>query len=303
MVFSGLYPAEGELFEHLREALAKLALNDAAIQYEPESSAALGHGFRCKFLGMLHMEVVQQRLEIEMDINLIVTAPTVVYEVHLKSGQLMKIENPNCLPNPTRIDYIAEPYVKGQVFVPKNYVGAVMQLLLQKRGEQKSIEYLEGQRALLAYELPLSEIIVDFHDSLKSITRGYGSFDYEPLGFRRGNLVKLDMLLNGSLVDALSLIVPKEQAASRGRELALRLKEQIPRQMFEVAIQASIGARIVARETISAIRKNVTAKCYGGDVSRKRKLLEKQKEGKKRMKQIGTIEVPQEAFMAILKTK
>ncbi len=303
MVFSGLYPAEGELFEHLREALAKLALNDSALQYEPESSAALGHGFRCKFLGMLHMEVVQQRLEMEMDINLIVTAPTVVYEAHLKSGKLMYIENPNCLPDPVRIDFIAEPYVKGQVFVPKDYVGATMQLLLKKRGEQQSIEYMEGQRAMLTYELPLSEIIVDFHDRLKSITRGYGSFDYEPLGFRRGNLVRLDMLLNGSPVDALSLIVPKGQAASRGRELALRLKEQIPRQMFEVAIQASIGARIVARETISAIRKNVTAKCYGGDVSRKRKLLEKQKEGKKRMKQIGTIEVPQEAFMAILKTK
>ena len=302
MVFSGLYPAEGELFEHLREALGKLALNDAALEYEPETSTALGYGFRCKFLGMLHLEIIQQRLEREMGIHLIATAPTVVYQAHLKSGEVVRVENPNHLPETTRLEHIAEPYVRGQVFVPKDYVGRVMQLLLEKRGQQQSMEYLERGRAVLTYDLPLNEVIVDFHDRLKSATRGYGSFDYEQLGFRQSELVKLDLLLNGSAVDALSLIVPKSQATTRGRELALRLKQHIPRQMFEVAIQAAVGSRIVARESIRAVRKNVTAKCYGGDISRKRKLLEKQKEGKRRMKQIGSVEVPQDAFMTILKT-
>ncbi|MBI3993952.1 MAG: elongation factor 4, partial [Candidatus Lambdaproteobacteria bacterium] len=288
MVFSGLYPADGQEFDDLKAALEKLALNDAALSYEPESSAALGFGFRCKFLGQLHMEIVQERLEREMGISLITTAPTVVYEVHLVNGDVVRVENPNLLPPPTRIDYIAEPYIKGHIIVPVEYVGNIMKLAQERRGEQKGMHYLDEKRVMLDYEFPMNEVILDFHDKLKSGTKGYGSFDYEPIGFRRGDMVKLEILLNGEPVDALSLIVPREKSPYRGRELVSRLRKHIPRQMFEVAIQAAIGSKIIARETVSAMRKNVTAKCYGGDVTRKRKLLEKQKEGKKRMKQVGT---------------
>jgi len=301
MVFSGLYPADGEEFEHLKIALQKLALNDASLDFEPESSAALGYGFRCKFLGLLHMEIVQERLEREMGIHLITTAPTVVYEVHQRNGQMTLVDNPNNLPDPGRIDHIAEPYIKAHIIVPTEYIGAIMQITQDRRGVQCGMNYLDERRVMLDYEIPLNEVIVDFHDKLKSSTKGYGSMDYEHIGFRRGDLVKLDILLNGETVDALSMIVPREKAFQRGRDLASKLRKHIPRQMFEVAIQAAIGAKIVARETVSAMRKNVTAKCYGGDITRKRKLLEKQKEGKKRMKQVGTVEVPQEAFMAVLK--
>ena len=301
MVFSGLYPANGEEFEHLKDALGKLALNDAALQFEPETSTALGYGFRCKFLGLLHMEIVQERLEREMGISLITTAPTVIYEVHLKSGEVIQVDNPNKLPDPTRIDHIAEPYIKGTVLVPEEYIGNIMQIAQDRRGVQIGMKYPGGRRVQLEYEFPLNEIIVDFYDKLKSSTKGYGSFDYEAIGFRPGDMAKLELLLNGEPVDALSMIVPRDKAALRGRELVTKLRKHIPRQMFEVAIQAAIGNKVVARETISALRKNVTAKCYGGDITRKRKLLEKQKEGKKRMKQVGSVEVPQEAFMAVLR--
>lgn len=301
MVFSGLYPADGEEFEHLKIALEKLALSDAALEFEPESSAALGFGFRCKFLGLLHMEIVQERLEREMDISLITTAPTVVYEVHLNSGEVLMVENPNNLPDQMLVDYTAEPYILGHVIIPTEYIGNIMQIAQDRRGVQMGMKYLDDKRVMIDYEFPLNEVIVDFYDRLKSSTKGYGSFDYEPIGFRRGDLVKLDILLNGEPVDALSMIVPKDKAFYRGRDLASKLRKNIPRQLFEVVIQAAIGSKVVSRETISAMRKNVTAKCYGGDISRKRKLLEKQKEGKKRMKQVGTVEVPQEAFMAVLK--
>jgi GTP-binding protein LepA len=301
MVFSGLYPANGEEFEHLKDALGKLALNDAALDFEPESSSALGYGFRCKFLGLLHMEIVQERLEREMGIDLITTAPTVVYEVHLKNGEVLRVDNPNRLPDPTRIDHVAEPYVKGMILLPQEYVGNLMQIAQERRGVQVGMHYPGGRRVMLEYEFPLNEIIVDFYDKLKSATKGYGSFDYEAIGFRPGDMVKLDVLLNGEPVDALSMIVPRDKAPQRGRDLVARLRKHIPRQLFEVAIQAAIGNKVVARETISALRKNVTAKCYGGDITRKRKLLEKQKEGKKRMKQVGSVEVPQEAFMAVLR--
>ena len=301
MVFSGLYPANGEEFEHLKDALEKLALNDAALEFEPETSMALGYGFRCKFLGLLHMEIVQERLEREMGIDLITTAPTVVFEVHMNTGEVLLVDNPNNLPDPTKVDHIAEPYIKGQVICPSEYVGAIMAIAKQRRGEHKGMNYIDERRVMLDYEFPLNEIIVDFYDKLKTATRGYGSFDYEHIGFRPGNLVKLDVLLNGEPVDALSIIVPRDKAPIRGRELVNKLRKHIPRQLFEVAIQAAIGSKIVARETVTALRKNVTAKCYGGDISRKRKLLEKQKAGKKRMKQVGTVEVPQEAFMSGLK--
>jgi GTP-binding protein LepA len=301
MVFSGLYPANGEEFEHLKDALGKLALNDAALQFEPETSTALGYGFRCKFLGLLHMEIVQERLEREMGIDLITTAPTVVYEVHMKNGDVISVDNPNKLPDPTRVEHIAEPYIKGTVLVPEEYIGNIMQIAQERRGVQVGMKYPGGRRVQLEYEFPLNEIIVDFYDKLKSSTKGYGSFDYDAIGFRAGDMVKLDVLLNGEPVDALSMIVPRDKAALRGRELVSKLRKHIPRQMFEVAIQAAIGSKIVARETVSALRKNVTAKCYGGDITRKRKLLEKQKEGKKRMKQVGSVEVPQEAFMAVLR--
>jgi len=301
MVFSGLYPAEGEQFETLKDALEKLALNDTALSFEQETSAALGFGFRCGFLGSLHLEIVQERLEREYGIGLVTTAPTVVYEAHLNTGEVLRVENPNLLPDPTRIDHIAEPYVKGHIIVPAEYVGSIMRIALERRGKQTGMNYLDDRRVMLDYEFPLNEIVLDFYDSLKTVTRGYGSFDYDPIGYRKGDLVKLDVLLNGEPVDALSLIVPRDKAQLRGRVIVQRLRKNIPRQLFEVAIQAAIGSKIVARETISALRKNVTAKCYGGDISRKRKLLEKQKEGKKRMKQIGTVEIPQEAFMAVVK--
>ena len=301
MVFSGLYPANGEEFEHLKDALEKLALNDAALEFEPETSMALGYGFRCKFLGLLHMEIVQERLEREMGIDLITTAPTVVFEVHMNTGEVRLVDNPNNLPDPAKVDYIAEPYIKGQVICPTEYVGAIMAIAKQRRGEPKGMNYIDERRVMLDYEFPLNEIIVDFYDKLKTATRGYGSFDYEHIGFRPGKLVKLDVLLNGEPVDALSIIVPRDKAPIRGRELVNKLRKHLPRQLFEVAIQAAIGSKIVARETVTALRKNVTAKCYGGDISRKRKLLEKQKAGKKRMKQVGTVEVPQEAFMSVLK--
>ncbi|MBI4083513.1 MAG: elongation factor 4 [Candidatus Lambdaproteobacteria bacterium] len=301
MVFAGIYPAEGQEFEDLKIALEKLALNDAALSFEPETSAALGFGFRCRFLGLLHLEIVQERLERELGISLITTAPTVVYEVHLRNGEVTYIENPNDLPEPTRIDYIAEPYIKGKVLTPAEFVGNIMKISQDRRGAQVGMSYLDSNRVMIDYEFPLNEIIVDFYDKLKSGTKGYGSFDYEPIGFRRGDLAKLEILVNGEPVDALSLIVPREKAAARGREVVTKLRKHIPRQLFAVALQAAIGSKIIARETISPMRKDVTAKCYGGDITRKRKLLEKQKEGKKRMKQIGTVEVPQEAFMAVVR--
>ena len=301
MVFSGIFPVEGEQYEELKEALRKLALNDASLSYELETSVALGFGFRCGFLGLLHMEITQERLEREFDLQLITTAPSVVYQVHLKKGGSIRIDNPSQLPSPMEIDYIEEPYIRGRVLTPQEYVGGIMKLSQERRGVQTNMEYPSQNRVMLEYELPLNEIVLDFYDQLKSVSRGYASFDYELIDYRRGRLVKLDIMLNGEMVDALSLIIPSDQAPFRGRELAKKIKEFIPKQMYEVAIQAAIGAKIIARETQGAMRKDVTAKCYGGDISRKRKLLEKQKAGKKRMKLIGSVEVPQEAFMAVLK--
>ncbi|MBC8220668.1 MAG: elongation factor 4 [Proteobacteria bacterium] len=301
MVFSGIFPVEGEQYEELKEALRKLALNDSSLSYELETSVALGFGFRCGFLGLLHMEITQERLEREFDLQLITTAPSVVYQVHLKKGGSIRIDNPSQLPSPMEIDYIEEPYIRGRVLTPQEYVGGIMKLSQERRGVQTNMEYPSQNRVMLEYELPLNEIVLDFYDQLKSVSRGYASFDYELIDYRRGRLVKLDIMLNGEMVDALSLIIPSDQAPFRGRELAKKIKEFIPKQMYEVAIQAAIGAKIIARETQGAMRKDVTAKCYGGDISRKRKLLEKQKAGKKRMKLIGSVEVPQEAFMAVLK--
>ncbi|MGB5792822.1 translation elongation factor 4 [Poseidonibacter sp.] len=299
-VFAGLYPIETDKFEDLREALTKLQLNDSSISFEPESSAALGSGFRTGFLGMLHMEVIKERLEREFDLDLIATAPTVVYEVLKNDGEKISIQNPSELPEPNYIDTIFEPYVKATILVPDEFLGNVIKLLNDKRGVQIKMDYI-GKRVLLEYDIPMNEIVMDFYDKLKSTTKGYASFDYEPVGFRPGILQKLDIKVAGDVVDALSIIVPENKALSKGREFIKALKELIPRQLFEVAIQASIGSNIIARETVKSTGKNVTAKCYGGDITRKRKLLEKQKAGKKRMKAIGKVNVPQEAFMAVLK--
>lgn len=298
-VFAGLYPVESNQFEALRDALEKLQLNDASLQFEPENSTALGFGFRCGFLGLLHMEIVQERLEREYDMDLITTAPTVVYELLLKTGEVTQIENPSRLPEPSRIDEIREPIITVNLLMPQDYVGPVMTLCNGKRGVQRNMQYM-GRQVMLSYEMPLNEVVLDFFDKLKSVSRGYASMDYEFLEFRAADLVKLDIMVNGDRVDALSLIVHRANSLYRGRQLCSKMRELIPRQMFDVAVQASIGANIIARETVKAMRKNVLAKCYGGDITRKKKLLEKQKEGKKRMKQVGNVEIPQEAFLAIL---
>jgi GTP-binding protein LepA len=300
MVFSGLFPIEDTEYENLRDALEKLRLNDPAFTFEPETSLALGYGFRCGFLGMLHMEIVQERLEREFDLSLIVTAPSVQYRVLTTAGELLEIDNPSKLPTPDRIEEMEEPYVTSSVYCPTEYMTAIYNLAQEKRGEHKSLEYL-GKRVHIRFDFPLSEIVVDFYDKLKSISRGYASFDYELSDFRTSDLVKLDILLNGDPVDALSVIVHRDKAYERGKVLVEKLRGVIPRQMYEVAIQAAIGSRVIARETVKAMGKNVTAKCYGGDITRKRKLLEKQKEGKKRMKRVGKVEIPQEAFLAVLK--
>ena len=301
MVFCGVYPVDADQYNDLKEALEKLRLNDAAISWEPETSNALGFGFRCGFLGLLHMDVVQERLEREYNLNLITTAPSVVYKVTRTDGEVLMVDNPAKLPEQTKIATIEEPYIKLSVHMPSEYVGAVMALCNDRRGMQIKLDYLTKDRVTLVYDLPLNEMVFDFYDKLKSATKGYASMDYELTDYKESDLVKLDVLINGDAVDALSLIIHRAKAAIRGRELAKKMKELIERQMYEVTIQAAIGSKIVARETLSALRKNVTAKCYGGDISRKRKLLEKQKEGKKRMKQVGSVEIPQEAFLAVLK--
>ena len=301
MVYCGLYPVDSADYDNLKDALEKLQLNDAALIFEPETSIALGFGYRCGFLGLLHMDVIQERLEREYGMKLITTAPSVIYHVHKTNGTMLKVDNPSKLPPPTEIDFIEEPFVKATVIVPKDYVGSVMEVSQEKRGTFESMDYLDTNRVMIIYHIPLSEIIYDYFDRLKSTTRGYASLDYELADYRQSRLVKLDILLNGDPVDALSTIVHADRAATRGRQLAQKLKEIIPQQMFEIPIQAAVGNKIIARENVRAMRKDVLAKCYGGDISRKRKLLEKQKEGKKRMKAVGSVEVPQEAFMAILK--
>src|SRR2546429_52580 len=301
MVFAGLFPTDSDQFGGLKEALEKLQLNDGALSFEPENSAALGFGFRCGFLGLLHLEIVQERLEREFELDLITTAPTVEYRVKLKRGGVIEVDNPALLPDPTMIESISEPFVKLSIVVPSGYVGAMMELCQERRGMFKHLEHRPGDRVVIEYEIPLGEIIHDFYDQLKSRSRGYASMDYEMIGFREGDLVKLDVLVAGEPVDALSLITDRSKAQAQGRRLVEKLKSFIPRQLYEVPLQAAIGGKVVARETISAMRKDVLAKCYGGDVTRKRKLLERQKEGKRRMKRVGAIEIPQEAFMAVLK--
>ncbi|MCF6465604.1 translation elongation factor 4 [Clostridium sp. Cult2] len=301
MVYCGIYPAEGEDFNSVRDALEKLQVNDASLVFEPETSAALGFGFRCGFLGLLHMEIVQERLEREFDLNIVTTAPSVIYNVMTKTGEILSIQNPTNLPEETEIEYMEEPIVSASIMTPTDYVGAVMELCQNRRGTFINMEYLEETRVVMHYDLPLNEVIYDFFDALKSRTRGYASLDYELKGYKESQLVKLDILINGELVDAFSIIVHRDKAYERGRSIAERLKDEIPRHQFAVPIQAVIGSKIIARETVRALRKDVLAKCYGGDITRKKKLLEKQKEGKKRMRQIGSVEVPQEAFLAVLK--
>lgn len=301
MVYCGLYPADGAKYPDLRDALEKLQLNDAALQYEPETSVALGFGFRCGFLGLLHLEIVQERLEREYDMDLVTTAPSVIYHVHKTNGEMIELTNPTNLPDPSEIDFIEEPFVSAEIMVTTEFIGPIMQLCTERRGIYLGMEYIEETRALLKYELPLNEIIYDFFDALKSRSRGYASFDYELKGYVKSEMVKLDILVNHEEVDALSFIVHEATAYERGRKMCEKLKEEIPRHLFEIPIQAAIGSKIIARETVKAVRKDVLAKCYGGDISRKRKLLEKQKEGKKRMRQIGSVEIPQKAFMSVLK--
>ncbi len=303
MVFSGLFPSTGAQHEHLRESLEKLALNDSSLLYEPEMSEALGPGFRCGFLGLLHMEIVQERLEREFDLSLLTTAPSVVYKIVMNDDIERYISNPAKFPQANKFQWVEEPIIRATIFVPSDFVGGVLKLAQERRGVQKSMEYLSSIKVMLTYDLPLNETVMDFYDRLKTVTRGYASFDYEHTGYQRSHIVKVDILLNGEPVDALSALVHREKAQYRGRELAKKMRKLIPRQLFEVAIQAAIGSKVIARETIPAMRKNVTAKCYGGDITRKRKLLEKQKEGKKRMRQVGRVEVPQEAFMAVLQVE
>lgn len=301
MVYSGIFPADGSDYEELKEALEKLKLNDASLQFELESSSALGHGFRCGFLGLLHMEIIEERLEREYNLNIITTAPSVIYKIHKKNGEVVELYNPSELPSPNEIDYMEEPIAKTEIITPKEYVGNVMELCQQRRAEYINMRYIDANRVSLDYYIPLNEIIYDFFNSLKSRTKGYASFDYEVDSYKKSNLVKLDILLNNEIVDALSFIVNREKAETRGRKMVEKLKEIIPRQLFEVPIQAAIGGKIIARETVKAMRKDVLAKCYGGDITRKKKLLEKQKEGKKKMRQIGSVELPQDAFMSVLK--